>query len=689
MIDALRASYREEATELLSQLESALLELETSPGDAELISRVFRALHTIKGSGAMFGFDSIASFTHEAETTFDLVRSGALPAGKELITLALESADYIRTLLNAAFGGPPAEPGTGERILAGFRACSSSASPLEPGAAGKPEPVADPSACGCSREYQIRFNPSPDIFLNGTSPRLLLRELRDLGACTITADTSGIPELDALEHERCYVWWSITLATAAGENTIRDVFIFVEDDSRLDILSGVPDSGHTPEEAPAGKESSAPIGRSEARGEPGLPAGPSTEPAPSFGRNPVEPAASSAPGSSRERRAAGDAATIRVSAGKLDSLVDSVGELVTAQARLSRVASRVEDTELEFVAEEMERLIDLLRVDTMSMRMLPLGSTFARFRRLVRDLSRELGKEVDFKIEGGDTELDKNVIEQLNDPLVHLIRNCVDHGIESPAERAALGKPALGTVHLSAVHSGAHVLIRIADDGAGLDREAILRKAVERGLAPDGAELSDAEICRLVFAPGFSTASRVTEVSGRGVGLDVVERGISALRGSVDVRSRRGEGTVFTLKLPLTLAIIDGLLVSVGSERFIIPVSNSLECVELNREARNRARGRRAIVVRDELIPYVPLQDYFGIAGEPPAISQVILVETEYGKFGLLVDRVIGDHQTVIKSLGRVYGSVVAISGATILGDGSLALILDPDKLVREVIEHA
>ena len=652
MIDQLRAGFREEAAELLAQLESALLELEDSPDEAESIGRVFRTMHTIKGSGAMFGFERIATFTHDVETVFDRVRAGQLRVGPELISHTLEARDYIKSLLDADFGGAPADEQFGARLLAYFRALTNAEASVEPAAL---EEVAPPA--GAPQRYRVVFRPAPDIFLKGTNPLPLLDMLRDLGPAQIAARVA-LPELAQLDPDKCYVEWEIALETADGENAIRDVFIFLEGDCELTIEPLVPLRKTAAEVVQRAADR-----RSETAG--------------------VEP------GPTAQKQRNETTASIRVSADKLDSLVNGVGELVTAQARLNRLAHDSGDPEIEFVAEEIERLIDRLREDAMSMRMLPIGATFARFRRLLRDLSRDLGKDVELVTEGAETELDKNVIEQLNDPLVHIIRNSVDHGVETPAERLAAGKPARARVVLSATHAGAHVLIRVCDDGAGLDRDAILRKAVANGIISEGTELPDEEVFRLIFQPGFSTASKITEISGRGVGLDVVARAVGALRGSVDVRSRRGEGTTFTLRLPLTLAIIDGLLVSVGEQNFIVPVSNIVECVEL-KSAHDRAQAlRRSVVVRDEMIPYVNLREHFHITEPPPAIVQVILAETDHGKFGFMVDRVIGDHQTVIKSLGKVYQDVEGISGATILGDGSIALILDPDKLVAEVAAHA
>jgi two-component system chemotaxis sensor kinase CheA len=575
MMDALRESYREEARELLEQLESALLELESSPQDPEAIGRVFRSMHTIKGSGAMFGFERIASFTHEVETVFDQVRSGRLAATHSLISLTLDARDHIQALLSMEFGGPAASTEEGDRLLASFRLLANSAA--------DPRQAATPAPASPRREtahYRIRFRPPAAAFLNGTNPVLLLRELSTLGTCTVTAQTKDIPGLEELDPERCYLFWDVVLTTAESENAIRDVFLFVEDEcelviARVDALG--PDSSAAPrlgeiliERSDLARAQVHEALRDQKRLGEML-----------VGRRQVHPdvVRSALAEQDHLRRHQEDqsrsesVASIRVPAAKLDSLVNSVGELVTAQARLTRLAGASGDPELEFVAEEMDRLIDRLRSDTMSVRMLPIGATFARFRRLVRDLSRELGKQVELSAEGGDTELEKNVIEQLSDPLVHIVRNAIDHGIETPAERLAAGKPELGTVRLSAAHSGAHVLIHVSDDGVGLDPARILAKAVEKGLAAPGQDLPEAEIFRFIFHPGFSTAREVTPVSGRGVGLDVVDRAIRGLRGSVDVRSRPGGGTLFTLKLPLTLAIVDGLLVSVAGEYFVLPVA--------------------------------------------------------------------------------------------------------------------
>ncbi len=356
---------------------------------------------------------------------------------------------------------------------------------------------------------------------------------------------------------------------------------------------------------------------------------------------------------------------------------------------MAEVAARHEDRDMQAVAEEIESLTTELRETSMGMRTLPLRSTFERFKRLVYDLSRSLHKEVELACDGGDTELDKTVIDQLNDPLMHLIRNCMDHGIEGPEVRRAAGKTAAGTIRLSARHAGAQVLVSISDDGKGIDREAVRARAIEKGLVASDARLSESEIFDLILAPGFSTAREVSDVSGRGVGMDVVRRNVEALRGSIEIASQPGQGSTVTLRLPLTLAIIDGLLVRVGHARFVMPLGNTVECVELTRQDIENANGKHLANIRGEIIPYIRLGEYLHLRTERPEREQIMVAETEHGRFGFVVDQVLGDHQTVIKNLGRLYRNVQVVSGATILGDGTVALILDLHRLAQNVIRNS
>ncbi|MHC1744218.1 MAG: chemotaxis protein CheA [Syntrophobacteraceae bacterium] len=690
MIEAQRNAYREEAHELLGELEMSLLALEEDPSDAELIGRVFRALHTIKGSGAMFGFDAIAAFTHEVETVFDLVRNGKMGVSKTLIDLTLAAGDQIRAMLEDTSGEVAGDVGKAAEINASLKQLlQEQDNPQGPDA----QPLARESADD-SKEltYRISLVLDRNIFAAGANPLLLLAELQQLGPCSVIAHTEAIPDIDELNPEECHTSWDVILTTSRGIDAIKDVFIFVEDacELKIDVVS-VPgnaedggsylklgeiliERGHvTREDVERVLSSQKRIG--ELLVEAGL-VRPGVVDSALMEQDHVREI--------RKGRSKEDlTSSIKVPAERLDVLVNLVGELVTVQARLSQTVAPMDHPGLLAISEEVERLTAELRDNTMSIRMLPIGTTFSKFRRLVRDLSNELEKDIVMVTEGAETELDKTVIERLNDPLVHLIRNSIDHGIELPQAREAAGKPRQGTVHLSAIHEGANVLIRITDDGAGLDVEAIRAKAIERGLAAADAELSDKEVLGLLFAPGFSTAKQVTSVSGRGVGMDVVKRSIEALRGSIDIASENGRGTIITLRLPLTLAIIDGLLVKVGDTHFVVPLSIVEECVELTREDVVRTHGRHVTHVRGAIIPYVRLRDCFLINGDVPEIQQIVITESPGGKVGFVVDKVIGEHQTVIKSLGRMYRGVDAISGATILGDGTVALIVDAAKVVE------
>ncbi len=688
--------FREEAFELLSELEASLLALEETPDDGDIIGRVFRAMHTIKGSGAMFGFDAVAAFTHEVETVFDLVRKGEMPVSKPLIDATLAARDRIRVMLDAPPEGEDAEglAATAE-LVKRFRAMV----PMKQAALTDPGPVEPaPEPAAKSRRqlvtYRVRFRPPADIFFRGTNPVTLLHELCSLGEARIVAMTDSIPLLDQLNPEQCHIKWDVILTTDQGENAIRDVFIFVDDPGTvaIDVIDSSGDELSETEYKKLGdilmergdlteNKVREALGKQRRFGDLLVEAGVVTP-----GQIRSALVEQKVVRDQREKRQAADnAASVRVPAERLDALVNLVGELVTVQARFSQTANERNDGELLAVAEEVERLISDLRDNVMNIRMLPIGTSFAKFRRLLRDLSAELGKEIDLATEGEETELDKTVIDKLNDPLVHLIRNSIDHGIEQPAVREAAGKPRRGTIRLSAIHSGAHVLIRIQDDGAGLDKEAIRTKATERGLIQPGAQLTDKELFGLVMLPGFSTAKTVTSVSGRGVGMDVVKQALDTLRGTIDISSERGKGSTITIKLPLTLAIIDGFLVSVGDGFFVLPLSSVSECVELSRSDSADAHGRHIANVRGQMVPYIRLRDRFSIGGERPPIEHIVITEFEETRVGFVVDRVVGEHQTVIKTLGRIYSNIRCISGATILGNGTVALILDIQRIAREV----
>ena len=676
-------AFKEESYDILAELESLLLELEENPQNAALIDRVFGAMHTIKGSGAMFGFDAVSEFTHEIETVLDMVRDGILPVTSGLIRLTLSARDKILEMLDS---GTQSLDEEARRIVEGFRGLMGGEEP-EKGV----EPVAPAPGATQRSTFRILFKPKAEIFSSGTNPLLLLAELQGMGECTIVAQTDNIPLLAEYNPEACYVSWEIILTTSHDENALRDVFIFVEDSCQLaiekifehDTAIECEDyrrlgeillerGALTPEALQGILDQHKPLGEQLVEAE-------------ILSREKVDAALCEQEHVRKVLQQERDkkVSSLRVDAARLDSLVDLVGELVTVQARLSQKSSGENDPELQLIAESVERLTEELRDNAMSIRMVPIGTLFTRFRRLVHDLAGELGKQVQMITEGAATELDKTVIDQLNEPLVHIIRNAIDHGIESPAARMALGKPPQGTIHLAAQHAGASVVISITDDGAGLDPEKLQAKAVEKGLIGPDEELSEEECHALILRPGFSTSTEVTGVSGRGVGMDVVKRSIDSLRGTIGITGGKNRGMTVSLRLPLTLAIIDGLLVSIGQDLFVIPLAVIDECVELTREEATRSRERSMMTFRGEVFPYVSLRHTLGIGGEPPEIEKVVLVTALGKKTGFSVDQVIGQHQTVIKTLSRVYGNVEGISGATILGDGTVALILDVNQLVK------
>jgi two-component system chemotaxis sensor kinase CheA len=694
ILPRLRELFREEAYELVAELEAALLELEKDPHDQELIGRVFRALHTIKGSGAACELKGISVFAHEVETLFDGVRKGQIDASHEIIALTLSARDQMKALFDECYCEGAASEAKTREIVASIKAMVPAAEEKSAGASQAPQNRPGPSKdrSGTYTTYRIRFRPAQTIFRRGINPVFLLNDLRQLGPCRVVAQLDAVPRLEDMDPEACYTCWDVILTTGRGVNAIHDVFLFVKDEIELKI-DVIDDDGRLDDEVSYKKLGEILLERGDLSGEDlqavlqekkrvgellvetGLVSGSQVQSA-LIEQQMVR--------TMREKSRNVDAASsIRVSISKLDSLVNLVGELVTIQARLSRASALGGDPEFLSIAEEVERLTAGLRDNAMSIRMLPIETMFGRFKRLVQDLSRGTGKEVELVTEGAETELDKTVIERLSDPLVHLIRNSADHGIETPEAREAAGKPRAGVIRLSAAHSGGHVLIRVKDDGAGLDREAIRAKAVEKGLLQPAAVPTDRELFSLIFTPGFSTAGTVTDVSGRGVGLDVVKKAIDALRGSIELASQKGLGTTVTLKLPLTLAVIDGLLVKIAQESFVLPLSFVHECVELTGEDKNNAH-RRLANVRGEIVPYINLRERFFIPGDPPGIEQIVITEIDGSRVGFVVDSVIGGHQTVIKNLGTFYRDVEGVSGATILGDGTVALILDAPGLVRE-----
>ncbi|MGX9427101.1 MULTISPECIES: chemotaxis protein CheA [Bradyrhizobium] len=653
--------FRQEASELFETLEGALLDLGLRPDDRELVDSAFRALHTIKGSGAMFGFDKVAAFTHEFETAFELVRKGEIKPTQELIAVALAAKDYIRALIEAP---DDADSIIGDAILDDLKRF---VSPVEQVLPVESEIDTPPASESRPAGWQLRLEFESHILRNGSNPLDLLDDLCKLGPCFVVPVTDGVPLLDELEPEDCYLKWDVTLHSGCDKDAIDDVFMFVQDEMKLTLVPLAQVERAAPTFAMAEAEPVAP-----------------PAPAPTASSAPAAAEPATPPERKRDepkRAEERGIATVRVQAERLDELMDRVGELVIAQARLSQLAAAGSDLSIKMIAEEIERLAASLRDTTMGARMVPIGSLFGRFRRLVHDLSRDLGKPVEFVTSGEDTELDKTMIECLADPLVHLIRNAIDHGIEDSETRAAAGKTENGRIELYAIHSGAQVLVTVKDNGGGLNTARIRAKAEEQGLIAPGAAMSDHEIHQFLFHPGFSTAQTISALSGRGVGMDVVKRTIENMRGSIDLSTKPGAGTCVTLRLPLTLAIIEGLLIRVGEGRYIIPLPAVEECVELTADD-ERSRGRNFLNVRGNLVPFLRLRDILDVPGSPGLHQKTIIISTGETRVGLVADQIIGNHQTVIKSLSKLHSDVTIFSGATILGDGTAALILDVAQLV-------
>ncbi len=634
------STFLQEAEELTAEIERCALELSSEEAPEETVHRLFRAFHTIKGSSGMCGLNTLSEFTHHVENILDRVREGTMPVSDELIALILESTDHIKSLLNAEQSGEPLPSGAAKELedrlalLLSGGMTTKAAAPLQGERA---------TNAGPERTWQIRFLPSPDLLANGGSPMALLKDLRTLGPCEITAHPGDVPTLDAIEPDQCYLWWTVILRSACGEQAIHDVFMFVEDESKLEI------EWLRDQEATTRQPDS-----------------------------PVRTASNPAHAAPRDTEV-----TVRVPAERLDHLVNLVGELVMNHSCLAQAAARAGGSDLTNAVQVLERLVAELRDNVLGIRMLPIGTLFGRFQRVVHDLSAGLGKEACLVTDGAETELDKSILDQLSEPLVHCLRNCLDHGIEPPPDRVARGKPPRGTIRLSAAHMGSSVIVRIEDDGRGIDREAVRAKAIEKQIISPEATLSEEDILNLILLPGFSTAREVTAVSGRGVGMDAVKRQIDALRGTLSIASTPGEGTRMSITLPLTLAIIEGLLVEVGREQFILPMAAVTENVELDREQRSRNNGRNLLAVRGGLIPFIDLRNIFHVGGDGPAIQKVVIVQHGADRVGLVVDRVVGTHQTVIQSLGKFYKTVEVASGATIMGDGRVALIIDIGAVVR------
>jgi two-component system chemotaxis sensor kinase CheA len=666
--------FREEALELLSEVEQTVLELEADPSDADKVARLFRAMHTVKGSGAMFGFDDLARFTHEVETVWDLVRAGRLQISKALLNLTLSSRDHILELLSES---GDAELAVSDALMKQLRALAGGVTnppPVESAASPVPEGVRSEAPA----TWWLRYRPKSDCYLCGVNPLMFLMELDALGTALPIAHIEAVPPLDGLAPESAMAWWDVLLVTAAGQNAINDVFLFVEDDHDVMVraLSPEPLRQTDMEEfekllAASAWDDAQALFQKLSNRVAGFMAS----------RREVAATKDARTGKHRQKESGEGPTSIRVEAARLDNMVDLVGELVIIQSRLSQTAGSGDDPQLLGIAEELQRLSGQLRDEVLGLRMLPIGGLFGTFRRLVRDLGGTLGKDALFIGEGGETEMDKNVIDRLKDPLVHILRNCVDHGIESAGAREAAGKPVRGTICLRADHVGGEVRIVISDDGGGVDLERVRQKALAQGLLAPGEEADERRVLECLFAPGFSTAQKVSSVSGRGVGMDVVKSNIEEMGGTVRLESRSGQGTTITVRLPLTLAIIDGLQVRVGREDYTIPLAAARACQERFVSGEPPTIG--TITWQEQMTPCLSLRRLLGVDGPQPDYERIIMVQAGELEVGLAVDAVIGQRQAVIKRLSDVYREVDFVSGTTVNGDGSISLILDVARLVR------
>jgi two-component system chemotaxis sensor kinase CheA len=716
-IDSAKSAFAQESQELLSDMETALLELERDASNLDLINAVFRAAHTIKGTGGIFGFDNVVSFTHVVENVLDKVRANELQIDAELIAVLLECRDHMGILVEQAVAEAelPAEmEQKGGKLLAELQQylngqeTSSETANEEKGLIEKENVITREASAVESDNWHISLRFGGDVLTQGMDPLSFIRYLSRLGEIVhVTTITDRLVEFAELDPEKCYLGFEIDLSAKTTKEDIENTFEFVREDCEIRILppkagihryvefirdidmpnlkigeilvKGQALTETELKEALAIQDAAKQQG--EARGQTNIPIGEVLVREQMVHREVVEAAVE------KQQTLRTNVATksIRVDAEKLDDLINLIGEMVIAGAGSTLNAYATGDGALIESVSTLNRLVEEVRDSALRLRMVQIGDTFNRFQRVVRDVSKELNKEINLVITGAETELDKTVVEKIGDPLMHLVRNAMDHGIESAEIRRSMDKPAAGTLRLNAYHDSGSIVIEVSDDGAGLDRERILRKAVDKGLVQEGVQLDDQEIYNLIFEPGFSTADSVTNLSGRGVGMDVVRRNIEALRGQVELDSQPNAGTTFRVRMPLTLAIIDGFQVSVDKSAFVIPLDMVLECIEMTEAECESNANRNYVNLRGEVLPFIRLRDLFGVAGDPPRRENVVVVHYGGNKAGLVVDRLLGEFQTVIKPLGRIFSHVKGVSGSTILGNGEVALILDVPGLVQEV----
>jgi len=705
-----------ESRELLQQMEEALLRIEQAPDDPDTVNAIFRAAHTIKGSAGLFGLDHVVAFTHVAESVLDKVRGGEVRIDSDLVALFLAVGDHLAMLVDRIADGGALDDHAREEgdLLAGRLKTYLGAPQASATAQSASVPVTHDhpfeSEGGGSVEtdnWHLSLRFGRDMLRNGMDPLSFIRYLGSFGTLVhVVTLIDGIPPVAEFDPECCYVGFEISFKSDADKATIEGVFDFVREDSQIRILPPHSKASEylglirdMPEEEMRLGEILVKCGtltQAELDNTLLYQAKSGEQPPRLIGevlveQNMVRPkvveAALEKQKQVKDNKSA-DSNLIRVDAEKLDQLINLIGELTIAGAGANLVAQRAGIGELYESTSTMLRLVEAVRDSALTLRMVQIGATFNRFSRVVRDVSRELGKDIELVISGAETELDKTVVEKIGDPLTHLVRNSMDHGIESAEMRLAAGKPAKGTLRLNAFHDSGSIVIEVSDDGGGLNKEKLLKKAIERGLINEGHNLSDHEIYNLIFEPGFSTAEAVSNLSGRGVGMDVVRRNITALRGMIELDSEEGVGTTVSIRLPLTLAIIDGFLVTVGKSSFVIPLDLVVECVELSTADSAASGERHYINLRGQVLPYLRLREMFEEDGEPVRRENVVVIQYGGARAGLVVDNLLGEFQTVIKPLGRIFTNVNGIGGSTILGSGEVALILDVPKLIQLVSER-
>lgn len=712
-----KKEYFTESRELLDAMEMSLLSLEKDSTDRDSINSIFRSVHTIKGNSGMFGYDKIGEFTHLLENVLVCLRSGKLEPGDEMTALFLECHDFIMNLIDyfEDDNNTSLDP-ENERNFSMLASklneyleqplCVEARMP-EPAPAGETAFCGDDEMTVCNDCWHISLRFGENVFRDGLDPYSFIRYLGEKGEMLHMRTVSDrIPDAENMDPELCYLGFEIDFRSSATKSDIESIFEFVKEDCEIRILppkTGISDYVRLIEALPE-----KPMRIGEMLREIGSLTSSELERAlqlqniqseisldqdekdfvgkilvdEKMVQKPVLEAALEKQQSVR-RREESERRTIRVEAEKLDRLINLIGELVITGSNVKQISESEEKSGLVKAVNDMSKLIEEIRGSSMGIRMVQIGETFNRFERVVRDLSRERGKKINFIVMGGETELDKTLIDKLADPLIHLIRNSVDHGIGTPEERSRAGKPAVGTLTLNAFHETGSIVIEVKDDGCGLNREKILAKAVEQGLARPDQVYQDYEIHQFIFQPGFSTAAEVTNISGRGVGMDVVKKNIESLRGNVMIESEPGEGTTMRIHLPLTLAIIDGFMVRIAGSHYVLPLDMVTECTEVHRDELDLREGGNFINLRGDVLPFMKMRDFFREKGEEPVKHKVVVVEHARRKVGLIVDELVGEFQTVIKPLGKIFNRLQWISGSTILGTGEVAYILDIPRLIQ------